>query len=57
MDSVALNAARRIGIALLALGLYALGLPVPLIPAAEWVMPANRTTSQGQCCMARDAMI
>jgi hypothetical protein len=56
MDSPAVSAARRIGIAVLALALYALGLPVPLIAPADWLIPANRAASYGQCCTPRDAV-
>ncbi|WP_155644777.1 hypothetical protein [Erythrobacter donghaensis] len=57
MDSSAVNAAHRIGIAVLALALYALGLPVPLIAPTEWLMPANRATLHGQCCATKSAMM
>ncbi|MDX2211084.1 MAG: hypothetical protein SFV20_12105 [Sphingopyxis sp.] len=46
MDIHAVSAARRIGTAVLALVLFALGLPVPLIPLADWLMPPNRAASQ-----------
>lgn len=55
MDSSAVNVARRIGIAVLALALYALGLPVPLIAPGEWLIPANRAAAHGQCCMPKVA--
>lgn len=56
MDGLALSAAQRIGIAVLALALYALGLPVPLIAPAEAMVPANRAASHGQCCTPRNAV-
>lgn len=42
----AVSARRRIGTAVLALALYALGLPVPLILLADWLMPPDWATSR-----------
>jgi hypothetical protein len=41
MNSTAVNAARRIGVAVPALALYALGLPVPFIAPVDLMMPPN----------------
>lgn len=49
MDSHAVSAARRIGTAVMALALHALGLPAPLIALTEWQMPANRAAWQCLC--------
>lgn len=57
MDSSAVNAAPRIGIAMLALALYALGLPVPLIAPGEWLMPADRAASNSHRYMPKVATV
>lgn len=57
MDIHAVSAARRIGTAVLALVLLALGLPVPLIPLADWLMPPNRVASQCLYCAPKVAAV
>jgi len=55
MDIPAVSARRRIGTAVLALALYALGLPVPLIALADWPMPPDRAASRCLTCTPKVA--